>query len=447
MADKKISPVFCRRNGLRRHDMGRRRPARAAGESESGRGGEAETGARSFLIRNSRKLNAKEMVMSRKHVPWLAVAILLISVGNARAQRGGAHHGAVGGHYGGAGGFHHPGHWGAQWGWGYPVYDYPVWDGDWYGLGYDYGMTGLGDLYAGQGAYLQGAGASVLNEAMAGEIANHTSMMANEYMYAAQREANRRYALRRVNQRQHLVAMRRGIDERLVFNPTERDITVGDALNAAAELVKRHKPFRLAPGQINAAIPGRCLGDLTFVLAAENVRINLRGLSDPDQWPMSLRDNLYAAERAAYETAIDRVIRESRRGGITRETLRLVDTTVERLRLKLDNAPPLDFYDRDEAKRHVTAMAATARMLHSRRAGEALQDLQISPPRTLGTLIGFMTTHSLRFGPAQTSRQQKAHQDFYPILADALQKVLVASRNGDPQVAMQVTGDEAGRPE
>jgi len=195
------------------------------------------------LIRNSRKLNAKEMVMSRKLVPWLAVVILLISVGDARAQRGGGHHGAVGGHYGGGTGFHHPGNWGAHW--GYPVYDYPVWGGDWYGMGYDHGAMGLGDLYAGQGAFLQGAGAFILNEAMA----------------------------------------------------------------------------------------------------------------------------------------------------------------------------------------------------------EALQDLQISPPRTLGTLVGFMTAHNLRFGPAQTIRQRKAHQDFYPILADALQKVLAASRNGDQQVAMQAAGDEAGRPE
>ncbi len=385
--------------------------------------------------------------MSRKRVPWLAVVVLLISVGDARAQRGGGHHAAGGGHYGSAGGFHHPGHWGwgGGWGWGYPVYDYSGWDGGWYGMGYDYGMSGLGDIYAGQGAYLQGAGQFLRDAAMAEEIASRAAMMADQYAYLSQRETNRRYAARKVKRHQHLTAMRQGIEERLVFNPTERDINVGDALNAAAELVKRHKPFHLAPGQLNAAIPARCLGDLTFVLAGENVRINLHGLSNAGEWPMGLRDNLYAAERDAYETAIDRVIQESRRGGVTRETLGLVDTSVERLRLKHDNAPSLDFYDRDDARRHVAVLAATARMLHSPRACDALQDFAVTPPRTLGTLIRLMGLHDLRFGSAQTTRQRKAHQDFYPILAEALQKALAESRPGDEQVAMRAAGLEVGR--
>jgi len=293
--------------------------------------------------------------MSRKHVPWLAVVILLISVGDARAQRGGAHHGAIGGHHGGAGGFQHPGHWGVGWGAAYPVYGYAGWDTGWYGMGYDYGMTGLGNLYAGEGAYLQGTGEFLLNSAMAEEIAARTAIMANQYVYQAQREANRRYALRKVVQHQHLAAMRRGMQERLVFDPTERDITVGDALNAAAEVVSRHKPFRLDPGQLSAAIPARWLADLTFSLPAANVRINLDGLANAD--------------------------------------------------------------------------------------------LMTSPPRTLGTLIGFMTAHNLRFGPAQTARQRTAHQDFYPILADALRKALAASRNGDERMAMRGAGNQAGRAE
>ncbi len=241
--------------------------------------------------------------------------------------------------------------------------------------------------------------------------------------------------------------MRRRVQERLVFDPTERDITVGDALNAAAEVVKRHKPFRRDPGQLSAAIPDRWLADLTFSLPAENVRINLGGLSNADQWPVGLRDDRYAAERDVYETAIGRAIRESRRGGVRAETVRLVDTTVEQIRFKLEDAPPLDFYTREEVKQHVTALAATARMLHSRPAGEALRNLMTNPPRTVGALIGFMTAHNLRFGPAQTAHQRKAHQDFYPVLADALQKALAASRSGDERVAMRAAGNQGGRAE
>jgi hypothetical protein len=383
--------------------------------------------------------------MSRKNVSWLAALILLIPVADARAHGGGGHHGGFGGYSGGAGGFHHPGHWG----WGYPGYGYVGWHGGWYGYGYgyDYGMSGLGDIYAGQGAFLQGAGEFLRNAAMAEEINSRSAMMANQYAFQAQREANLRYNASRVRKHQRLTAMRQGIQERLVFNPTERDINVGDALNAAAEPVKRHKPFRLAPGQLDAAIPGRCLGDLTFVLAAENVRINPSGLWNADQWPMGLRDNLYAPERDAYETAIDRAVREIRRGGLTPETLRRVDTSVERLHKKLERTPPVDFYDRDDANRHVTAMTATAQMLHSRRAGEILHDLEITPPRNLGTLIGFMEQHNVRFGPAQTASQRKAHQDVYPILAEALQRVLTASRTGDHQVAMRMVKNQGGRAE
>ncbi len=304
-------------------------------------------------------------------------------------------------------------------------------------MGYDDGITGLGNLHAGEGAYLQGTGQFLLNSAMAEEIGARTAMMTNQYMYQAQREANSRFTLRKVVQHEHLAAMRRRIQERLVFDPTERDITVGDALTAAAEVVKRHKPFRGDPGQLSAAIPARWLADLTFSLPADNVRINLGGLSNADQWPVGLRDNRYAAERDRYETAIGRVIRESRRGGASAETLGLLDTSIEQLCLKLETAQPLDFYNREEAKQRVTELAATARMLHSRPAGEALQDLMTSRPRTLGALIGFMTAHNLRFGPARTARQRKAHQDFYPVLADAVQRALIASRNVDHQVAMR----------
>jgi hypothetical protein len=53
----------------------------------------------------------------------------------------------------------------------------------------------------------------------------------------------------------------------------------------------------------------------------------------------------------------------------------------------------------------------------------------------------------LRFGPAETTSKRKAHRDFYPILADALQKVLAASRPVDREVALRAAAGGFGRVE
>jgi hypothetical protein len=384
--------------------------------------------------------NAKELAMSRMHATCLAIVIFLLSTVDATAQHGRARHSVLGGHPG-SGAVHHRGHWAS----GYPVYGYPVWDGYGYGYGSGYYSSEAALESAAAGAYLQGLGAYELYDAAAGAINAETFMKLNQYDYLSRREAEYRYGAKRREHFQHLASVRKAIDERLVFDPTDRDIHVGDALNAATAAVKRHKPFRKDPGLIAFAIPRNCFENLTFTIPAESVRINPRELSEPDQWPIGLRDDRYAPERNAYESAIKRIFVEAANDGVTPRTLRQIDGAVARLRAKLENDPPPALAERAEARSHVQVLAATAKTLHHGQVGEILTDLELGPPQTLVALIGFMNKHQLRFGAAQTARQRQAHQDLHTILARGLDKA-VEDTKGDGRIAMVAAGDEGGDP-
>jgi hypothetical protein len=185
---------------------------------------------------------------------------------------------------------------------------------------------------------------------------------------------------------------------------------------------------------------GEGLRDITFLNAAEGVRINLHQLLTQDHWPSPLLDNLYTTERDAYQSAMEEVIAESRQGALTQGTLQRVDEAVNRLRAKLDRDPPLDFISAQEAREHVAALAATAQMLRRRHVAEMVADVRTTRLRTLGELLDFMFKYNVRFGPAGTPGERQAYLDFYPILAEARDQVLPQPRGDQQQVGDEVAG-------
>ena len=315
----------------------------------------------------------------------------------------GAHHGSVGvvgAHH--SSGYHHP-----YWGLGYvSPYGYGGWNGGWYGWDYDGG--GIVDIYRGQGAFLEGAGDYLLQAARAEAIEAETLGSINQYVYLSNREACYRANLRRLYHHQKLVKFQRANDERLVFHPTEHDIATGDALNALVAVVRNHiQPAGAPPLCLNAVIPPARLRDMVFRVPSSGVRMNVHQLLTRDNWPVALRDKVYAAERDAFHTAIDEVINESRNAGLTPSTLDRLTEAVNRLSDKVETSVPSDFIARNEARSHLTTLTALAKMLRQSNAGELLADLKSNHVRTVGALIRFMEKHNLRFGAASTPGERQ----------------------------------------
>jgi len=256
----------------------------------------------------------------------------------------------------------------------------------------------------------------------------------NQYAYLSQLEANRRLYLRNLYRREQLARFREAVEERLLCHPTEHDIADGDALNAAVTVIRNHGQAAQAPGLLNGVVPPSRLSDVSFFIASSGLRINLHQLLTHDDWPIALRDELYAADRDDFQSVIAQVIKESRNAGVTHATLEQLDRTLAHLSRKLDRHPVVDFIQYSEAKDHMTRLADLARALRQRHVGELLADLKSNRARTLGELIKLMSKYNLRFAPAGTPRQRQAHLDFYPILAAARDQVLA-----------RVKGDEGDR--
>jgi len=63
---------------------------------------------------------------------------------------------------------------------------------------------------------------------------------------------------------------------------------------------------------------------------------------------------------------------------------------------------------------------------------------------SLGSLLGFMHTYNLRFGPATTPDQRAVYEALYPSLAEARDKIL--KDLGDPGPNAAAARENQGRP-
>ena len=126
-------------------------------------------------------------------------------------------------------------HGATAWGqYGYPAgYGHYGWGG--WGGG---GQTPQGSMARGMGAYAAGAGYYNQQTAVARSINADTAMRYNQYMYESNLEATRRHAAKLAGDKAENLEAYNKTQDRLLNNPTPRDIIMGDALNALVEQIE-----------------------------------------------------------------------------------------------------------------------------------------------------------------------------------------------------------------
>ena len=77
------------------------------------------------------------------------------------------------------------------------------------------------------------------------------------------------------------------------------------------------------------------------------------------------------------------------------------------------------------------------RMLRKPEVGKILAELDSIDETSLGSLLAFMRTYNLRFGPATTTAQRSVYRNLYPIMAQARDRILkeagVGLRTSNPR--------------
>jgi hypothetical protein len=298
----------------------------------------------------------------------------------------------------------------------YGLYGWGGWGG---GVG-----TVQGSIARGLGYYDIGAGIYNEDTAVANSINEATIKDWNQYMFQSQQEANRREYLRMARREQRDAASGDLILKRLRENPTDRDIRNGDALNAILDQLEdpriHSSTLRLATDPIGSDV----VRTIPFERASLAVTIALDQLAGKDGWPFALRSDRFAEERKAYEEAVNQALKEDEEGDLKPESLERMRAALRRLHDKFEASPPEDKIQKVEAENYLKTLYGMAKMLENPQVEQIIAELEKVPKTSLGSLLGFMHTYNLRFGPARTPKQEAVYEQLYPLLVAHRDKVL-----------------------
>jgi len=300
----------------------------------------------------------------------------------------------------------------AQYGWG-------GWGG-WGGAG----STPQGSIAMGLGQLYSGAGLYNERTAVANSINEDTWQRWNQYLYLSNEEATRKYLAKKNYDIQKNKDTFSAIMKRLQDSPTAKDVTDGDALNAALDQLSDPRIQGSSLRIANAPIPANVISEIPFRNASEAVTIILSQVKGATRWPAALDLPRFADEKKQFEEVVEKARQEDEEGDISPETLAKAHSLITNLRAELESMPLADSRDNQAALRFVKTLAGLVRLLEKPDTREAFDQLRKVKSTTVGELIGFMHAFNLRFGAATTPRQRLIYEQIYPSLDQARDRVL-----------------------
>ena len=284
----------------------------------------------------------------------------------------------------------------------------------------------VGQAEKGYGVAAAGQGILDEDDAVAGSINTDTVMRYNQYLYNSRVEAERRYnavQTRRLNLDKAHYEQRQA---RVRDNPSNEDIDNGDALNVLLSQMTDPKLHR-GPGLrlANDSVSPEAIKDIPFRDETDAITLSLDELTDPEDWPLPLRSDVFKAEREAFQKAVDDALAEDKDGGTLKpETIAKVRDAVARLYRKVgDTIPKTKQPDHLQATNYLKGLAGLAKTLEKPNVEKLLSELEKVKTTSVGNLVNFMHAYNLRFAPATTAKQRAVYHDLYPLMASSRNKL------------------------
>jgi hypothetical protein len=287
------------------------------------------------------------------------------------------------------------------------------------GGGFGAGSTAIGDVARGQGLFLMGLGQYNLSTAMAGSINTDTWIRWNQYVYLSLEEDIHKKYLSRMARQQHTIDSRQKMLERLRTQPDQADLRSGDALNLI--LVQLLDP-RISPSTYRRAVvplTGDTIRKIPFHYAPRAATFSMERLTGKREWPLSLRGEEFAANRKAYEKAVDSAIEEDIEGKLSVRSVGKIETALSEFQARVDeviSATRKD--DLVSAKAHLRKLEQVPRYLRENWVERAIAEIETYPGTSVGDLLQFMQKHNLRFGVAETPGENALYASLFASLSD-----------------------------
>ncbi len=320
-------------------------------------------------------------------------------------------------------------------------YGYPSGYGG-YGWG-GWGSTPQSSLARGLGYFNMGRGAYNEQTAVARSINTDTVMRWNQYAYQSHVTASNSYRARLLARRTSINRARAETQEQLRDNPSNRDITDGDALNLMLGDLTNAATGSSSMRRITTPLRHELIPEIPFAYASEGITICLDQMTMNEQWPLALRVDDFKPEREGLRKAVQVALEEDKKGDLEPATVEAVQAAIDRFRLKFEKLVPTTSPDYIPAHDTIKAMAGLTKMLYSPKVEEILAELEDYQGTTLGDLLGFMQAFNLRFAPANSFRQRQIYLKLYPMLAEHLNGPPGSSSVGQAAQAVEGAGSQA----
>jgi hypothetical protein len=281
--------------------------------------------------------------------------------------------------------------------------------------------------------------------AQAASINVNTAIRWNNAMYAAHRQAARDYAAHQKKRKEDVEKAYSEIQDRLRNHPNARDITDGDALNAALDVLLNPANADATLQRIRTPLRHDTIANIPFDLASEGMTVCLDRMTMDGQWPEAVLGDEFRPEREGLRKAIQNALEEDKQGEIDPDTVMAVQTAIDKLRTKFEKLVPQSSPTYPPAHWSLKAMDGLTKMLYRPAMDKVLAELEDYQGTTLGDLLSFMQAFNLRFAPAKSYRQRLIYQHIYPMLSDAA-SAAQGSVTGDVAAAtnqVAKVGDEA----
>jgi hypothetical protein len=288
------------------------------------------------------------------------------------------------------------------------------------------GSTVQGDILRGEGSFLRGAGEFNYYSAVAGSINTDTWIRLNEYIYESARISSMRYAQRLADRIARDNEHHRKILDRHLNNPEQADVARGDALNALFKELTDPRitdsAFRLSPVHLS----GDVIRTIPFFYGPASATISMQRLTARGQWPAGLRDAELAAERRAYERAIDNVLEQQIEGKLMPDSIAAVEVAVSNLFSGLDRErTPSSDKVYVEAKNYLRQLEDIKELIKRRAAEQILSDMDKYSGTTVHDLVKFMQRNNLRFSYSNIQDERQLYDRLYASLRQQLDLVQV----------------------
>lgn len=233
------------------------------------------------------------------------------------------------------------------------------------------------------------------------------------YIYYESDESGKRRKARML----HRVALWHKKRDRVLNDPNELDLLLGDAPNALLEQLSNARVSPSSLRQYGETIPGETIQRICFQFRAGGWPISLGRLTVRDDWPLPLRDAAFERERRDYRAAIDAALEENRRGKLTPDSFRGVQRAVASLRRKLQAAgPTLPRPDFALAKTFLDDLDNAVEPMRYPDVEKVLAGIDSYSGTTVGDLVLFMQRYRIRIAPATTPDEYESYHALYTAL-------------------------------